>query len=110
MHALICDDDEFIRRTLDHALTRMGYQVEQASSASEALNILRNTPIRLVITDWEMPEMTGVELCQAIRSDDLAGYVYIIMLTSRDKTEQRVQALSAGADDFISKPFNRDEL
>jgi putative two-component system response regulator len=110
MHALICDDDEFIRRTLEHALTRMGYQVEAASSAAEALNILRNTPIRLVITDWEMPGMTGVELCQAVRSDDLAGYVYIIMLTSRDKTEQRVQALSAGADDFISKPFNRDEL
>ena len=110
MHALICDDDDFVLRTLEHALRRMGYQVTVAHSALQTMHVLRCTPIRLVITDWDMPGMSGVELCQAIRREDLSGYVYLIMLSGKDSAEQRIEALSAGVDDFICKPFNRDEL
>jgi putative two-component system response regulator len=64
----------------------------------------------LVITDWEMPHMTGVELCRALRGEDLGGYVYVILLTGRGSSAEIVEGMSAGADDFIVKPFIHAEL
>jgi putative two-component system response regulator len=63
-----------------------------------------------VISDWEMPEMDGLEFCEAVRSEDLGRYIYTILLTARDGTENVVQGLTAGADDFISKPYDLSEL
>ena len=65
---------------------------------------------RLVITDWEMPEMDGLELCRAVRTAGLPGYVYFILLTGRGSKGDKLAALSAGVDDFITKPFDRPEL
>jgi len=75
------------------------------------MEILRNdNAYRLVISDWEMPEMDGLELCRAVRSGALASYIYMILLTGHDQTQEKVVGLAAGADDFIAKPFNPAEL
>ena len=81
-----------------------------AHDGKEAMEILRAGEIRLVITDWDMPEMNGVELCRAIRREDLSGYVYVIMLTGREGAKQRMEGLCAGADDFLNKPLDPEEL
>ena len=78
--------------------------------ARKRLEKLRREPIHLVITDWDMPEMNGLELCRAIRSEDFDGYVFIIMLTGRDSGKQRIEGLHGGADAFLTKPLNPDEL
>ena len=77
---------------------------------AKALDMVQSGSLRLVICDWEMPEMNGVELCRALRTRDSAGYVYLILLSSRDSSADIVEGLSAGADDFITKPFNPAEL
>lgn len=94
---------------LTKALSSFGYDVECASDGNEALEIVRTGRVRLVVSDWEMPGMTGLELTKAIRGG-VSGYIYIILLTSRDGSESTVEALSAGADDFMTKPFNPAEL
>jgi putative two-component system response regulator len=110
MRALIVDDDELTLELLQHILHEMGYEVERASNGKEALEKLRRDAIHLVITDWEMPEMNGLELCRAIRADDFEGYVFIIMLTSREGGQQRIDGIHAGADAFLLKPLNSEEL
>ncbi|HWB53616.1 MAG TPA: response regulator, partial [Tepidisphaeraceae bacterium] len=110
MHILIVDDDDFALQVLEATLGRMGYPVIKAHDGREALQILRQGDIRLVITDWEMPVMDGLELCRAIRREELSGYVYIIMLTGREGADQRIQGLFAGADDFLNKPLDPEEL
>ena len=74
------------------------------------MKILRTSDIRLVITDWDMPGMNGLDLCRGIRREDLSGYVYIIMLTGREGAKERLQGLCAGADDFLNKPLDPEEL
>ncbi|HEX4124696.1 MAG TPA: response regulator [Tepidisphaeraceae bacterium] len=110
MQVLIVDDDDFALSVLENTITRMGYQAICVSDGQQALDTLRNSNIRLVITDWDMPTMNGLELCRAIRRDDLSGYVYIIMLTGREGSKQRMEGLCAGADDFLNKPLDPEEL
>jgi len=110
MRILTVDDDDIALVLLEKSLTAAGHQVEKAANGREALEILRRGECRLVISDWNMPEMNGIELCQQIRGGESNGYVYVILLTSHDGTEKIVEGMSAGADDFISKPFNPDEL
>ncbi|MBV8782397.1 MAG: response regulator, partial [Phycisphaerae bacterium] len=110
MKVLIVDDDDFALDVLQMALVRMGYEAVCARDGREALEILRRGEIRLVITDWDMPVMNGVELCRAIRSEDLNGYVYIIMFTAREGAKQRIEGLCSGADDFLTKPLDPDEI
>ena len=110
MRVLIVDDDEIALELLSEALSGAGYNVTAAHNGVEALEILRTGLYRIVISDWEMPEMNGIELCRRIRERSFASYVYIILVTSRDSTEHVVQGLDAGADDFISKPFHPAEL
>ena len=110
MRVLIVDDDEIARDLLSEALAGAGYEVSAARDGREALEILRTGVFRLVISDWEMPEMTGLELCRRIRERHFSSYVYIILVTSRDGTDNVVEGLSAGADDFITKPFHPAEL
>ena len=110
MRALIVDDDELSLELLQHILQEMGYEVERAANGKEAIERLRPGTIHLVITDWEMPEMNGLELCRAIRSEDFDGYVFIIMLTSREGGQQRIDGIHAGADAFLLKPLNSEEL
>jgi len=110
MQILVADDDEMVRDMLQDAMTEAGYEVITASNGREALDALMDSSCRLVITDWEMPEMNGVELCRRIRAEELPGYVYIILLTSKDSVQERVEGLMAGADDFVAKPCEPAEL
>ena len=107
MRVLIVDDDEMDLALLDNAVTDAGFEVELASNGREALEIVRAGRCRLIISDWEMPEMTGIELCKEIRSR-ASSYVYIILVTFRKSTEDVVEGLNAGADDFgIAEVSNR---
>lgn len=110
MKILIADDNEIAIEVLRRTLEKAGYEIALATNGKAALDILRTENIRLVVTDWDMPEMDGLALCRAIRSGELAGYIYTILLTSHDTSEEKVAGLAAGADDFIAKPFNPAEL
>jgi putative two-component system response regulator len=110
MQVLIVDDDDFALHVLENMLARMGYTSITAHDGKEAMEILRGGDIRLVITDWEMPVMTGIELCRAVRGEDLSAYVYVIMLTGREGPRQHIEGLCNGADDFLKKPLDPEEL
>ncbi len=110
MRILIVDDDDLALEVLEHALTMKQHEVVVAHSAPEALEILRTGSCRLVIADWLMPEVDGLEFCRHIRNEDFSSYVYVILLTSRHQSEDIVAGLSAGADDFVAKPFDPAEL
>src|SRR3954464_11452982 len=111
MHILVVDDNEIAVDMLRATLTQAGYQVQSASNGREAMEILRrDSACRLVISDWEMPEMDGCELCRAIRAGAVQSYIYAILLTAHDQIEEKIAGLAAGADDFIAKPFNPAEL
>jgi putative two-component system response regulator len=110
MLALIVDDDEIALAMLEHTLARSGFEVLTASNGFAALECLRQYPVRLVISDWDMPGMTGLELCNAVRSGEFEQYIYFVLLTSHRGNDEIVQGLAAGADDFIVKPFHPPEL
>ena len=110
MRVLVVDDDPITVRLVGAALTRDGYSVVSATTGEDALRQMRKYGVRLVVTDWEMPEMDGLEFCRAVRSVEQDGYVYVILLTSHVSQEDVVRGLSAGADDFVTKPFNPAEL
>ncbi len=110
MRILTVDDDEIALEMLGNALRAAGHEVETASNGREALERMAKNPCRLVISDWDMPEVNGLELCQRLRAGDHSGYVYVILLTGHDSTQEIVQGMSSGADDFICKPFDPQEL
>ena len=110
MRVLAVDDDEVTLDLLQYTLERAGYEVQVARDGREALALLRSGRFRLVISDWEMPGLSGVELCRRIRARQFGEYVYVILLTSRYRTEDVVEGLEAGADDFVTKPFQPAEL
>jgi cyclic di-GMP phosphodiesterase len=107
---LIVDDDPIALKMLGKALTTAGHEVEAARDGLEALEMVRRRSCRLIISDWNMPNMDGLELCRRIRSHDFFGYIYVILLTSHDSPQRVVEGMSAGADDFITKPFHPAEL
>lgn len=110
MKILVADDDDIGRSLVEHMLEQAGFEVFAAADGREALEIQAREGIRLVISDWEMPELTGIELCSKIREDECEGYTYVILLTSHAKPAEIVAGMTAGADDFIAKPFNAAEL
>lgn len=110
MEVLIVEDDPISCKLLSRTLAKLGYQVIEAKDGSEAWEILQRKPVQLVITDWLMPKMDGLELTRAIREAGLPNYVYIMILTSRQGIENVVGGLDAGADDYLIKPFNPREL
>ena len=107
---LIVDDDDAALERLSAIAESAGYTVRTARHGLEALNILATRATTLVLADAIMPKMSGVALCEAIRSAAFPSYVYTIMLSARDGAEDVVAALSAGADDFVSKRAGRSEL
>jgi signal transduction histidine kinase len=110
MKVLIAEDDPVSRRLLQAHLERWGHDVTEAADGGEAWRLFEAGPFFLVITDWMMPEMDGPELIHRIRACPRPGYVYIIMLTARSRKEDVVQGMEAGANDFVTKPFDREEL
>lgn len=107
---MVVDDETISRKTISHTLGEAGYDVTPARNGQEALDLLGQHPYQLVVSDWNMPEMDGVELCREIRSGRFRRYVYFIMLTRQSRPEDTIEGLSAGADDYITKPFNPGEL
>ena len=95
---------------LEGCLNILGYDVTVASDGAEAIDRLRAEDFRIVITDWEMPVVDGAELCRWIRQRKLGPYIYVLLLTGRDRRSDLIEGLSAGADDFITKPFEPNEL
>ena len=107
---LVVDDDPVSRTLLERILIRAGYKVTAVENGREALRTLNENFFSIVISDWMMPEMDGIELCKAIRNTDFPGYIFFILITSRDAKDDLVLGLEAGADDYLTKPFNHAEL
>lgn len=111
MRILIVDDDPIALELLRDTLADAGHEVTTASNGLEAVALLGREGGRdLVISDWEMPGLDGLGLCKAVRGGGYASYVYFILLTAHNSSSERVRGLSAGADDFIAKPFDPQEL
>lgn len=114
MRTLIVDDDSLQRRLIRASLTRTGYEVLEAPDGIEAWDILQRDPVPLIITDWMMPNLNGLELIRRIRSGIETGffpnYIYIILVTAKDAKEDVVTGLDSGADDYLTKPFDLNEM
>jgi sigma-B regulation protein RsbU (phosphoserine phosphatase) len=110
MRILLVDDDITIRRYLQAVLTKAGHEVVMASNGLEAWEIIMREQVTLVLSDWRMPELDGVELCRRLRATELSQYVYVILFTGLDEQDDLLVAFNAGADDFLTKPINVAEL
>jgi phosphoserine phosphatase RsbU/P len=111
MKILIADDDDVSRLALEAMLTKRGYEVASAADGIEAWEAFQGEDApQMAILDWMMPGLDGVELCRRIREDPRLKAVYLILLTSRESKEHLLEGLRAGANDYVTKPFDRDEL
>lgn len=107
-HLLIVEDEEGIVQFLKQGLEEEGYQVTAANNGKEGLDTFTNGKFDLLLLDWMLPKMTGLELCKAIRQTNTK--VPILFLTAKDTVQETVEGLKAGANDYIKKPFSFDEL
>ena len=107
---LLAEDDPISRRLFEKILTKEGFSVTTAENGREALDLTQRQFFPLVLTDWQMPEVEGPDLCRMIRRENSEGYVYIIMLTSKGSKDDIISGLKAGADDFLTKPAHHEEL
>lgn len=107
---LIVDDSKAQRKILSMQLTRWGYPTVEAASGEEALALCQATDFQIVLSDWMMPGMTGLEFCKAFRGLPREGYGYFILLTSKSEKTEIADGLENGADDFLTKPVSSDEL
>jgi two-component system, NtrC family, sensor kinase len=110
MKVLIADDDPVSRRLLQSYLQKWGHEVIATVNGAEAWRQIQTEGFPLVVSDWMMPEMDGLQLVKHIRTHPRPGYTYIILVTERSQKEDIVTGIEAGADDFVTKPFDRDEL
>ncbi len=110
MKTLIADDDAITRLLLRSALMKLGHEVHEASDGGAAWEAWKSGAFSLVVSDWMMPDLDGLEFCRRIRAEQAAGYSYLILLTSRSGKTSYLEAMNAGADDFITKPFEKDEF
>jgi sigma-B regulation protein RsbU (phosphoserine phosphatase) len=107
---LVVDDSRLQRRILSASLQRWGFEVQEAGSGEEALRICRDHPPDLVMSDWMMPGLSGLEFCRRFREMPRESYGYFILLTSKSDKDEVALGLDAGADDFLTKPVNAAEL
>lgn len=111
MKILTVEDDPVANRVLDQTLKRLGHEVLSAADGEPALELLEREPVRVVVSDWTMPRMDGLELCRRVRARIGADYVYFILLTGRAADQgNREEAADAGVDDFLTKPLDPTEL
>src|SRR3954471_19808278 len=110
MKILIAEDQATVGLALSQTLIRLGHEPRLVSSGSGAWDLIDREDWRLIITDWIMPELDGLELCRRIRARRCRPYSYVIMLTGRTDRRDRLESLEAGADDFLTKPVDEDEL
>ena len=107
---MVVDDDEIVARTIERTLRAGGFQVVVVHSGVEALRAARRNPPDLMVLDVLMPGLDGYEVCRQVRQDPLLRDLPVLFLTAKGKEEDRITGLQAGADDYIGKPFNLDEL
>jgi two-component system, chemotaxis family, chemotaxis protein CheY len=108
MRALIIDDSQAMRLILGNMLREIGMDVTEAANGRDALDALKRTaPPDLALLDWNMPEINGFEVLQAVRADPAFKAMRIVMVTSETETTQMIRALEAGADEYVMKPFTR---
>ena len=111
MRVLIAEDDITSRRLLEVSLSRSGYEVLAVADGDEAWQMLQgDDPLRLVILDWMMPGKDGIDICRRLRSQPRESYIYVILVTTKTKAEDIVAGLEAGADDYLTKPYDPHEL
>ncbi len=113
INILVVDDMAAMRKILKTLLAQLGYKnVDEAEDGKQALEKLRQNPDKygLVITDWNMPNMTGIELVQAIRSDEKLKHLPVLMVTAEAKKENVLMAIKAGVNNYIVKPFTAETL
>lgn len=107
---LVVDDSKAQRKVLALQLQRWGYRVTEAGTGEEALEACRSTPFEMVLSDWMMPGMTGLEFCKKFKELPREGYGYFVLLTSKSEKAAVADGLEVGADDFLQKPVSYDEL
>ena len=114
MQAIVVDDSRAMRMLMGRLLKDIGFDVDEAGDGSEALGRLRARlsadPVQLALVDWNMPEMSGIELVEAVRSDPAFSSLRIVMVTTETELSQVMRALDAGADEYLMKPFTRDDV
>jgi two-component system cell cycle response regulator len=107
---LVADDSPIYRKLVEQSLSQENYVVLLAKSGRQAIDLFIEHKPALVITDWSMPDISGIELCQRIRRDHKEFYAYVILLTGNTDKEEVIEGLAAGADDYLTKPFHPGEL
>jgi two-component system chemotaxis response regulator CheY len=110
--ALVVDDSKAIRMILGRALRELGYEVKEAANGKEALTVMaaEGASVGLVLADWNMPVMNGFELLKALRQEPSYSSVSVVMVTTETELEHMSAALSAGANEYVMKPFTKDIL
>lgn len=110
--ALIIDDSRAIRRILGATIKDLGFEVAEAGNGREALEELERLgePVQLVLVDWNMPEMNGLEFVTRFRNEKMQPDAKVMMVTTETAVDQMVKALEAGADEYIMKPFTREAI
>jgi two-component system, chemotaxis family, chemotaxis protein CheY len=110
--ALVVDDSRAVRMLLSKALRQIGYEVQEAANGREALEMIEdgNSGVELVLADWNMPEMNGLELLKRLRQNPALSSVAVVMVTTETEIEQIAEAMEAGANEYVMKPFTQDIL
>ena len=110
MRILVVDDDRINRKFIGRHLTTLGYEVIECDDGEDAWGVIASVEISMVITDWIMPRMDGIELCNNIRKTNFGHYIYTIIVTSKDEQQDLIHGMDAGADDFLVKPVTREVI
>ena len=110
LRILVVDDSPIYRKLVEQSLSKEPHPVLFAKNGREALEVFAEHQPAIVITDWTMPDISGLELCQRIRRDFQQQYAYVILVTGNTNKEQVIEGLAAGADDYLTKPFHSGEL
>jgi two-component system chemotaxis response regulator CheY len=118
VQAIVVDDSRAMRMLMGRLLKDIGFEVAEAGDGNQALDRLRERlaaddpdgPVQLALVDWNMPEMSGIELVEAVRADPAFASLRIVMVTTETELSQVTRALDAGADEYLMKPFTRDDV
>ncbi len=110
MKVLVAEDDLVTRRLLEATLRKWGYEVIAVGDGEAAERVLTSGEARLAVCDWVLPRLSAPELCRRVRQSEEGSFVYIIILSAKDRKQDLIEGIKAGADDYVTKPFDRQEL
>jgi two-component system chemotaxis response regulator CheY len=111
MRILIVDDSSTMRRIIINTLNKIGYkECHEAGNGREAVEALAKTPVDMIITDWNMPEMSGLEFIKAVRANDRTKHLPVVMVTTNASQDDLVAAMQAGVNNYVVKPFTADTI